>query len=150
MTASCPHLNTLKFVISSNQLMYIFIKNALKSHKIHFTPTCFGSYKIHLQGPISISWLKYLQVHGVSPYSRYCGCIVEPVCVRCLLCGPMFVWTFLLRITHTIISQSSADSSWIALYIRKTHSVSKVGTASIFSLWNTVGFYKGWLTGSRM
>ena len=29
----------------------------------------------------------------------------------------MFVWTFLLRITHTIISQSSADSSWITLYI---------------------------------
>jgi hypothetical protein len=29
----------------------------------------------------------------------------------------MFVWTFLLRITHTIISQSSADSSWISLYI---------------------------------
>ena len=26
------------------------------------------------------------------------------------------VWTFLLRITHTIISQSSADSSWITLY----------------------------------
>jgi len=29
----------------------------------------------------------------------------------------MFVGTFLLRITHTIISQSSADSSWITLYI---------------------------------
>jgi hypothetical protein len=29
----------------------------------------------------------------------------------------MFVWTFLLKITHTIISQSSADSSWITLYI---------------------------------
>ena len=29
----------------------------------------------------------------------------------------MFMWTFLLRITHTIISQSSADSSWITLYI---------------------------------
>jgi hypothetical protein len=29
----------------------------------------------------------------------------------------MFVWTCLLRITHTIISQSSADSSWITLYI---------------------------------
>ena len=29
----------------------------------------------------------------------------------------MFVWTFLLRITHTIISQSNADSSWITLYI---------------------------------
>ena len=29
----------------------------------------------------------------------------------------MFVWTFLLRITHTIISQSSADSSWITLYV---------------------------------
>ena len=29
----------------------------------------------------------------------------------------MFVWTFLLRITHTIISQSSADSSWITLYM---------------------------------
>jgi len=28
----------------------------------------------------------------------------------------MFIWTFLLRITHTIISQSSADSSWITLY----------------------------------
>ena len=29
----------------------------------------------------------------------------------------MFVWTFLLRITHTIISQSNADSFWITLYI---------------------------------
>jgi hypothetical protein len=29
----------------------------------------------------------------------------------------MFIWTFLLRITHIIISQSSADSSWITLYI---------------------------------
>ena len=29
----------------------------------------------------------------------------------------MFVWTFLLRITHTIISQINADSSWITLYI---------------------------------
>jgi hypothetical protein len=28
----------------------------------------------------------------------------------------MFVWTFLLRITHTIISQSNADSFWITLY----------------------------------
>ena len=41
-------------IISSNQLMHIFIKNTLKSHKIHFTPTCFGSYKIHLQGAIII------------------------------------------------------------------------------------------------
>ena len=31
----------------------------------------------------------------------------------------MFVWTFLFRITHTIISQSNADSSWITLYIRR-------------------------------
>ena len=29
----------------------------------------------------------------------------------------MFIWTFLLRITHTIISQSIADSSWITLYL---------------------------------
>ena len=29
----------------------------------------------------------------------------------------MFIWTFLLRITHIIISQSIADSSWITLYI---------------------------------
>jgi len=29
----------------------------------------------------------------------------------------MFIWTFLLRITHTIISQSIADSSWITLYM---------------------------------
>ena len=29
----------------------------------------------------------------------------------------MFVWTFFLRITHTIISQSNADSSWITLYV---------------------------------
>ena len=36
--------------------------------------------------------------------------------------GPMFIWTFLLRITHTIISQSIADSSWITLY---TATVSK-------------------------
>jgi hypothetical protein len=27
----------------------------------------------------------------------------------------MFVWTFLLRITHTIISQTIADSSWITI-----------------------------------
>jgi hypothetical protein len=33
----------------------------------------------------------------------------------------MFVWTFLLRITHTIISQSSADSSWITLYVHCRH-----------------------------
>ena len=31
----------------------------------------------------------------------------------------MFIWTFLLRITHTIISQSIADSSWIILYITR-------------------------------
>ena len=29
----------------------------------------------------------------------------------------MFMWTFLLRITHTIISQSIADSPWITLYM---------------------------------
>ena len=29
----------------------------------------------------------------------------------------MFIWTFLLRITHTIISRSLADSSWITLYM---------------------------------
>jgi hypothetical protein len=29
----------------------------------------------------------------------------------------MFIWTFLLRITHTIISQSISASSWITLYI---------------------------------
>ena len=28
----------------------------------------------------------------------------------------MFIWTVLLRITHTIISQSIADYSWIILY----------------------------------
>ena len=30
----------------------------------------------------------------------------------------MFIWTFLLRITHTIISQSIADSSWTTLCTR--------------------------------
>ena len=30
----------------------------------------------------------------------------------------MFIWTFLLRITHTIISRSLADSSWITLYAK--------------------------------
>ena len=40
-----------------------------------------------LRGAITRSWLKYLQVHGASPYSRYCGCIGEPVCVHCQLCG---------------------------------------------------------------
>jgi hypothetical protein len=29
----------------------------------------------------------------------------------------MFIWTLLLRITHTIISQNIADSCWITLYI---------------------------------
>jgi hypothetical protein len=29
----------------------------------------------------------------------------------------MFIWTLLLRITHSIISQSIGDSSWITLYI---------------------------------
>jgi hypothetical protein len=29
----------------------------------------------------------------------------------------MFIWTFLLRITHTIISQNTADFSWFTLYI---------------------------------
>ena len=70
-----------KNIINSNQHVHIFIKNTLKSCKIHFTPTCFGSYKIQPQGAIIRSWLKYLQVHGASPYSRYCGCIGEPVCV---------------------------------------------------------------------
>ena len=32
----------------------------------------------------------------------------------------MFIWTFLLRITHTIISRSTADSSWITLYTYST------------------------------
>ena len=77
-----------KISVSSNQLMHKFIKNTLKSHKIHFTPTCFGSYKIHLQGAINRSWLEYLQVHGASPYSRHCGCIGEPVC----LCALSAVW----------------------------------------------------------
>ena len=44
-----------KNIINSNKHMHIFIKNTLKSYKIHFTPTCFGSYKIHLQGAIIIS-----------------------------------------------------------------------------------------------
>ena len=37
----------------------------------------------------------------------------------------MFVWTFLLRITHTIISQSSADSSWITLYLEMLRKIMK-------------------------
>ena len=41
-----------------------------------------------------------LATHGDSPFVLRC----------------MFIWTFLLRITHTIISQSIADSSWITLY----------------------------------
>ena len=68
-----------KNFITSNQHMHIFTKNTLKSCKIQFTPTCFGSYKNHPQGAIIRSLLKYLQVHGASPYSRYCGCIGELV-----------------------------------------------------------------------
>ena len=50
--------------------------------------------------------------------------------------GPLFVWTFLLRITHTIISQSNADSSWITLYfgICETYSafISMLGYSKIY------------------
>jgi len=35
----------------------------------------------------------------------------------------MFKWTFLHRITHTTISQSNADSSWITLYVAACVSV---------------------------
>ena len=48
----------------------------------------------------------------------------------------MFIWTFLLRITHTIISQSSADSSWITLYIyiyTHTHTYINTKKQHIFS-----------------
>ena len=41
----------------------------------------------------------------------------------------MFVWTFLLRITHTIISQSSADSSWITPYME--HSLNDTVTGRL-------------------
>ena len=34
------------YIININQHMHMFIKNTLKSCKIHITPTCFGSYKI--------------------------------------------------------------------------------------------------------
>ena len=48
----------------------------------------------------------------------------------------MFVWTFLLRITHTIISQSSADSSWNTLYVYIQGSPVKI---QIPAPWNLIG-----------
>ena len=69
-----------KSIISSNHLMHIFSKNTLKSHKIHFTPTCFGSHKIHIQGGHLHILTKVLQIHGASPYSRHCGLFVCTVC----------------------------------------------------------------------
>jgi len=44
----------------------------------------------------------------------------------------MFIWTFLLRITHTIISRSLADSSWITLYVHHmTHCCFGIMTRTI-------------------
>jgi hypothetical protein len=37
--------------------------------------------------------------------------------------GHMFIWTFLLRITNTIISQSTADYSWITLRVAEDSNV---------------------------
>ena len=46
----------------------------------------------------------------------------------------MFVWTFLLRTTNTIISQSTADSSWITLYMYLNGGDYFCG---IYATWNT-------------
>ena len=72
--------------IVTNSCTYL-LKNTLKSYKIPSPRHVSHHTELHPQGAITRSWLKYLQVHGASPYSRYCGCIGEPVCVRCLLCG---------------------------------------------------------------
>ena len=50
--------------------MHIFIKNTLKSLKILSPRHVSDHTRIHPQGAITRSWLKYLQVHGASPYSR--------------------------------------------------------------------------------
>jgi len=74
-----------------------------------------------------------LATHGDSPFVLWCvWCFLLRNCCSCsqdgpyflftisrelFKIGPMFIWTFLLRITHTVISQSIADSSWITLYV---------------------------------
>ena len=63
------------------------LKNTLKSYAILLPRHVSDHTGIHPQGAITRSWLKYLQVHGASPYRRYCGCIGDPVCVHCLPCG---------------------------------------------------------------
>ena len=80
-----PCMDTVS--VNSNQLMHIFSKNTLKSCKILSPRHVSDHTGIHPQGAITRSWLKYLQVHGASPYSRYCVCIGKPVCVCCLLYG---------------------------------------------------------------
>ena len=52
----------------------------------------------------------------------------------------MFIWNFLLRITHTIIFQSTADSSWITLYISDD-------TGNVYKEWYQVLSQRGaaWL-----
>ena len=62
--------------IVTNSCTYL-LKNTLKSHKIPSPQHVLDHTGIHPQGAITRSWLKYLQVHGASPYSRYCGCIGE-------------------------------------------------------------------------
>ena len=70
----------------TNSCTYL-LKNTLKSYKIPSPRHVSDRTGIHPEGAITRSWLKYLQVRGASPYSRYCGCIGEPVGVPCLLCG---------------------------------------------------------------
>ena len=65
--------------IVTNSCTYL-LKNTLKSHKILSPWHVSDHTRIHPQGAIIRSWLKYLQVHGASPYSRYCGCIGELQC----------------------------------------------------------------------
>jgi len=65
----------------TNSCTYL-LKNTLISHKILSPRHVSDHTRIHPQGPIIKSWLKYLQVHGASLYSWYCGCIGELQCVN--------------------------------------------------------------------
>jgi len=65
--------------IVTNSCTYL-LKNTLKSYKFLSPRHVSDHTRIHPQGAITRSWLKYLQVHGASPYSLYCGCIGELQC----------------------------------------------------------------------
>jgi hypothetical protein len=58
--------------------------------------------------------------------------------------GPMFIWTFLLRTTHTIISRSIADSSWITLYLGTQPSGTLRLVMGLFCFACVTNWFFGW------